>query len=80
MVTANFLDDMRVHLMFNRLGRDPQRVLDRQRRARAVGDDANTVHAEKRAAAVLLIVCFVLDREKRILRQKCADLAHWGTR
>src|SRR5439155_18289941 len=32
MVTANLLDDMRVHLLFNRLCRHPQRVFDRQRR------------------------------------------------
>src|ERR1700730_12649851 len=58
MITANLLDDMRVHLLFNRLGRNAQGVLDGERRARAVRDDANTVHSEKRAPAVLLVIRF----------------------
>ena len=48
MITADFLDDMWIDLLFNRLGRDPQRILDRERRAGAVRDDANAVHAEQR--------------------------------
>ena len=55
-VTANLLDDMRVYLLFNRLGRHAQRILDRQWRARAMRDDADAVHAEKRTAAVFFIV------------------------
>src|SRR5256885_9903308 len=60
-VTANLLDDMRVYLLFNRLRRHSQRVLDCQRRARAVRDDADAVHAEKRTAAVLFIIRLGLD-------------------
>src|SRR6266508_5545908 len=56
-VTANLLDDMRVYLLFNRLRRHSQRVLDCQWRASAMRDDADAVHAEKRTAAVLFIVC-----------------------
>src|SRR4030081_2466531 len=66
MITANLLDDMRVHLLFNRLRRDPQCVFDRQRRARAVRNDANTVDTERRAAPVLLIFCFPPDLVKVI--------------
>ena len=62
MITANLLDDMRVELMFNRLGRDPQRVLDREWRAGAVGNNANAIDAEKRAASLIFVVRFVLDR------------------
>src|SRR5438477_3689260 len=75
MITANLLDDMRVELMFNRLGRDPECVFDGQRCAGAVRDDANPVYAEKRAAAIVLVIRFVFDREKRVLGQKCAGLA-----
>src|SRR5207237_4065761 len=75
MITANLLDDMRVELMFNRLGRYPERVLDRERRAGAVSDDANAVDAEKRTAAVVFVICFIFDREKRVLGQKGAGLA-----
>jgi len=74
MITANLLDDMRVELMFNRLGRHPEGVLDRERGARAVRNDTNAVHSEKRTAAVVFVVCFVFDREKRVLGQKCAGL------
>src|SRR6266853_654172 len=59
MITANLLDDMRVHLLFNRLGRDTQRILDRERRAGAMSDDANAVDAEKRTAAIVFV--FVLS-------------------
>src|SRR5205814_4355013 len=58
MITADFLDDMRVELMFNRLGRHPERVLDCERGARTVRDDANSVYAEERAAAVVFVVRF----------------------
>ena len=34
--TTNFLDDMRVDLVFNGFGRDAERVFDRERRAGAV--------------------------------------------
>ena len=47
-LAADLLDDMRVHLVFNGLSRYPQCVLDRERRAGAVRDDANSVHAEQR--------------------------------
>src|ERR1051325_3606489 len=80
MITANLLDDMRVHLLFNRLGRDAQRILDRQRRARAVGDDADSIHAEQWTAAVLLVIGFVTNRAKRILRQKRAQFSHRRSR
>src|SRR6266576_2726022 len=76
MVTANLLDDMRVHLLFNRLCRHPQRVFDRQRRARTMCDDTNAVDAEKRAAAVFFVIRLVLNRPNSILREECADFSH----
>ena len=72
MVTANFLDDMRIHLLFNRLGRHAQRVLDRQRRARAMGDDADAVHSEQRHAAVFLVVRLFLDGLESAFRARYA--------
>src|SRR5436853_6994137 len=75
MITANLLDDMRVELMFNRLGRYAERVFDRERRAGAVSDDANAVDAEKRTAAIVLVVRFIFDREKRIHGQNGPGLA-----
>ncbi len=62
MITANLLDDMRVELMFNRLGRYPERILDGEGGAGAMSDDANAVDAEKRTAAIVFVVCFVFDR------------------
>src|SRR5205807_9908677 len=76
MISANFLDDMRVHLLFNGLGRDAQRVFDRQRRARTVRDYANPIYSEKRTAAVLFIIRLVLNRSNGILGEKCADFSH----
>src|SRR5438876_5710232 len=76
MVTANLLDDMRVHLLFNRLCRHPQRVFDRQRRARAMRDDTNPVDAEKRAAAVFFVIRLVLNGSNGIPREECADFSH----
>src|SRR5262245_21872672 len=67
MITANLLDDMRVGLLFNRLCRHPQCVFNCQWRARAVSDDANAIHAEKRTAAVLFIIRLVLNRPNGIL-------------
>ena len=64
MIAADFLDDMRVHLLFNRLGRDAERIFHCQRRARSVGDDANAVDTEKRTAAVLLVIRFISDAAK----------------
>src|SRR6266498_5412124 len=75
-ITANLLDDMRVYLLFNRLRRHSQRVLDRQWRARAMRDDADAVHAEKRTAAVLFIIRLVLNCPDGILREECADFSH----
>src|SRR5438876_4892122 len=75
MITANLLDDMRVELMFNRLGRHPEGVLDRERRAGAVRNDTNDDHSEKQTAAEVLVDSFVFDRDKRVLGQKCAGLA-----
>src|SRR5213080_2239524 len=76
MVTANLLDDMRVHLLFNRLCRHPQRVLDGKWRARTMRDDADAIHAEERTAAVLFIIRLVLNRPNSILREECADFSH----
>src|SRR5262249_11418796 len=69
-------DDMRVHLLFNGLGGDAQRVLDRQRRACTVRDYANAVYPEKRTAAVLFIIRLFLNRSNGILRQERADFSH----
>src|SRR4029079_10455083 len=76
MIPANFLDDMRVHLLFNRLAGDTECVLDRQRRACAVRNNANAVYSEKRTATVLFIICLVLDRSNGIPREECADFSH----
>src|SRR5436853_1085976 len=76
MITANLLDDMRVHLLFNGLGRDSQRVFDRQRRACSVRDDADAIYPEKGTAAVFFIIRLVLNRSNGISRKKCADFSH----
>src|SRR5262245_61125142 len=76
MIPANLLDDMRVHLLFNGLGGHAQSVPNRQRRARAVSDDANPIYPEKRTAAVLFIIRLVLNRSNFIPREECADLSH----
>src|SRR6184192_1301266 len=74
-VTANLLDDMRVYLLFNRLRRHSQRVLDCQRRARAMRDDAYAVYAEKRTAAIFFVVRLVLDGSNGTLREERAGLS-----
>src|SRR6476660_679778 len=76
MIPANFLDDMRVHLLFNGLGGDAQREHNRQRRASTVRDDANAIYPEKRTAAVLFIIRLVLNRSNGILREECANFSH----
>src|SRR5437762_7164895 len=76
MITANLLDDMRVHLLFNGLGRDSQRVFDRQRRARAVRNDADPIYPEKWTAAVFFIIRLVLNRSNGIPRKESADFSH----
>src|SRR6478752_8730231 len=76
MIPANLLDDMRVHLLFNGLGGYAQRVLDCQRRARSVSDDANAIYSEKRTAAVLFIIRLVLNRSNGIPRKESADFSH----
>src|SRR5436309_4706325 len=75
-VTANLLDDMRVYLLFNRLRRHSQRVLDCQRRARAMRDDADAVYAEKRTAAIFFVVRLVLDGSNGTLGEERAGLSH----
>src|SRR5262249_61227023 len=75
MITANLLDDMRVDLLFNRLCRHPQCVFNCQWRARAVSDDANAIHAEKRTAAVLFIIRLVLNRPNGILLEEGSDFS-----
>src|SRR3954469_11029115 len=60
-ITANFLDDMRVHLLFNRFGRDAESVLDGQRCAAAMRDDADSVDAEERTAAVIFPIRFLVN-------------------
>src|SRR4030095_2691051 len=75
-ITANLLDDMRVYLLFNRLRRHSQRILNRQWRARAMRDDADAVYAEKRTAAVLFIVRLGLNCPDGIPREECADFSH----
>ena len=75
-IAADFLDDMWIDLLFNRLGRDPKRILDRERSARTMRDDADAVHAEKRRAAVFLVVYLFLDGLKRVLREEGAGHAH----
>src|SRR5262249_22352162 len=58
------------------LGRDAQRVLDRQRRAFAVRDYANAIYPEKRTAAVLFIIRLVLNASNGVPREECADVSH----
>src|ERR1700745_1112878 len=76
MITANLLDDMRVHLLFNGLGRDSQRIFDRQRRACSVRDDADAIYAEKGTAAVLFVVRLGLNRSNGIPGEECTDFSH----
>src|SRR5213082_2535450 len=76
MIPANFLDDMRVHLLFNGLGSHTQRVLDCQRRARAVRNDADAVHPEKGTAGVLFIGGFGPNSSNGISQEECAGLSH----
>src|SRR2546421_8515738 len=76
MISANFLDDMRVHLLFNGLGSHAQRVLYRQRRACAVRDYANAIYPKKRTAAILFIIRLGLNRSNGIPREECADFSH----
>src|ERR1700745_3065050 len=76
MISANLLDDMRVHLLFNGLGRDAPRVFDRQWRACSVRHDADTIDAEKGTPAVLFIIRLVLNRSNGIPREECADFSH----
>src|SRR6476620_3156903 len=76
MIPANFLDDMRVHLLFNGLASDAQRILDLQRRARTVRDYANAIYPEKRTAAVFFIIRLVLNRSNGVPREECADFSH----
>src|SRR5207248_3078149 len=76
MITLNLLDDMRVHLVFNRLGSDAQRVFNGKWRARAVRDDADAIDAEEWAATVFFIVGFIFNSAKRFPRQKRAQLSH----
>src|ERR1700730_14652964 len=80
MIVANLLDDMWVHLLFNGFGRDAERVFDRKRGAGAVGNDANAVHAQERAAAVLLIIGLLFDGVEGVPREKRARFSHWGAR
>src|SRR5262245_66389978 len=79
MIPANLLDDMRVHLLFNGLGRDAQRVVDRQRRASAVRDYSNAIYPEKRTHAVLFIIRIVLNRSNRMRCEECADFSQQCT-
>src|SRR6476659_9591541 len=77
-IATYFLDNMWIDLLFNRLGRYTQCILDRERSARSMGDDANAVHAEKRRAAVFLVVHPFFYRLKGLLGQERAghpDLA-----
>src|SRR6266568_8425951 len=80
MITANLLDDMRVHLLFNRLSRDPQGVLDRERCARTMRNDADSIHAQKRTPAVFLVICFVTNGAKRFPREQSAQFSRGGAR
>ena len=63
---------MWIDLLFNRLGRNSKRILDRERGARTMRDDADAIYAEEWRAAVFLVVHLFLDRLKRFLREKSA--------
>src|SRR6476620_11644312 len=76
MIPANFLDDMRVHLLFNGLGGHAHSDHNSQRRASTVRDDANAIYPEQGTAAVLFIIRLVLNRSNGILREECADFSH----
>src|SRR5882724_7942662 len=78
-VTANLLDDMRVHLLFNRLCGHPQCVLDCKRRACAMRDNADAVDAEKGTAAVLFVIRLRLNGSNGILCEECAGFSHGCT-
>src|SRR4029079_3961867 len=76
MIPANLLDDMRVHLLFNGLAGDAKCVLDGERRACAVRNNANATYPEKRTAAVFFIIRLILDCSNGILREERADFSH----
>src|SRR6266699_2031621 len=75
-VTANLLDNMRVHLLFNRLCRYPQRILDRERRACAMRNNADAVDAEKRTAAVFFVIRLTLNSSNGVPREERAGFSH----
>src|SRR4029453_3897528 len=60
-VTANLLDDMRVHLLFISLSRPRQPIFERKGAARAMCNNEDAIPAEKRAAAVLFVIRLVLN-------------------
>src|SRR6476620_826860 len=76
MIPANLLDDMWVHLLFNGLAGDAECVLDRERGACAVRNDANAIYPEKRTAAVLFIISLIFNCSNGILREECSDFSH----
>src|SRR5436190_153918 len=74
----SFFSVLRVYLLFNRLRRHSQRVLDCQRRARTMRDDAYAVYAEKRTAAIFFVVRLVLNCSNGTLREERAGFSHCG--
>src|SRR6266571_7411318 len=78
-VTANLLDDMRVHLLFNRLCRHPQCIFGSQRSACAMRNNADAIHAKKRTAAVLFVIRLVLNGSNGIPREESAGFSHRRT-
>src|ERR1700704_4513288 len=75
-IKANFLDDMRVHMLFNRFSCDSQSILDRERSAGAVRDDANSVHSEQRTPPDILPVRLLMNGLEGAFRHRGTDQTH----
>src|SRR4029434_7425923 len=75
-IAADFLDDMWIDLLFNRLGRNPERILDRERGARTMCNDSDAVYPRERRAAVFLVAHLFLNCLKRFLREESPSHPH----
>src|SRR5437763_6165138 len=75
-ITLNLVDNMRIDLVFNGFDCHPQRVFDRERRARPVGNDANAIRPKQGTDAILLVICLIFDREERFISQKSTRFSY----
>src|SRR5947208_13305707 len=75
-ITLNLVDNMRIDLVFNGLDCHPQRVFDRKRRARPVGDDANAIRPKEWTAAILFVIRLIFDCQERFPSEKRAGFSY----